>query len=105
MKRTLLSLAFLLAMFVAMPAHVQAEEAIEIFDNVDIELSGVSISIENNVLHIAGAQGQTLQIYKITGVGVLSVKIDSEDKYIPLDLAKGCYIVKIGKIARKISIV
>ncbi len=87
------------------PTLARAEQAIEIFDNIDIELSGVAISIENNVLHVTGAEGQTLQIYKITGVGVMSVKVDSEDKYVPLNLAKGCYIVKIGKIARKISIV
>ncbi len=105
MKRTLLSIAFLLTVSLALPTLARAEQAIEILDNIDIELSGVTITIENNVLHITGAQGQTLQIYKITGVGVMSAKVDSEDKYIPLNLAKGCYIVKVGKIARKISIV
>ncbi len=95
----------MLTISLALPTQLWAEQAIEILDNIDIELNGVSIAIENNVLHITGAQGQTLQIYKITGVGVMSVKVDSEDQYIPLNLAKGCYIVKIGKIARKISIV
>ncbi len=115
MKRTLLSAALVLTISLALPVSALAEQtlwqtswaspAIEILDNLDIELSGVSISIENNVLHITGAQGQTLQIYKITGVGVMSVRVDSEDMYVPLNLAKGCYIVKIGKLARKISIV
>ena len=31
-------------------------------------------------------------------------RIDSYDKVIDLNLSKGCYIVKVGKTARKISI-
>ncbi len=88
-----------------MPAVAKAEMRIEITEMTDIEVEGISISIDNGVLHVSGAEGQTLQIYKITGVGVMSVKVDSDDRYYTLNLAKGCYIVKIGKIARKISIV
>ncbi len=88
-----------------MPAVAHAEAMIEIVDANGIDLDGVSISIEGNVLHVSGAAGMTLQIYKITGVGVLSVTVDGDDKYYPLDLAKGCYIVKVGRMARKISII
>jgi len=55
-------------------------------------------------LHITGAAGMTLQIYNITGVSIGQVKIDSADKHIELNLQKGCYILKIGKFVRKISI-
>ncbi len=105
MKKTLLTIALLLSVSLLVPASLKAEPMIEIFDNMDIEVQGITISIENNVLHITGAEGLTLQIYKITGVGVMNTKVDSEDKYYTLDLTKGCYIVKIGKVARKISII
>ncbi len=105
MKKIILSVAVALSFSVLMPTILKAGPMIEIIDNMDIELPSVTISINHNVLHVCGAAGQTLQIYKVTGVGVMSVVVDSDDRYYTLDLAKGCYIVKIGKIARKISIV
>ena len=45
-----------------------------------------------------------MQIYNVAGVRVMTVKIDSSDKTYNLNLPKGCYIVKVGKIVRKISI-
>ena len=39
----------------------------------------------------------------MTGVKVVTQRIDSSDKVIELDnLPKGCYIIKIGKVARKV---
>ncbi len=105
MKKTILTLSIILSGALLMPTTAKAEALIEIVDYMDIGLQEITISIEHNVLHISGAAGQTLQIYKITGVGVMSFTVDGDDKYYPLNLAKGCYIVKIGKIARKISIV
>ncbi|MCD8282948.1 MAG: DUF6383 domain-containing protein [Prevotella sp.] len=105
MVKTLLSTILFLSATLLVPAVSRAETRVEIVENMDIDITNVTVSLSRNVLHVSGAEGQTLQIYKITGVGVMSVKIDSDDKYIPLSLAKGCYIVKIGKIARKISIV
>ncbi|MCD8289030.1 MAG: secretion protein [Prevotella sp.] len=105
MKKFLLLTMLSLTLTAVVPAVARAERMIEIIETGDIELDGITVSINRNVLHVSGAAGQTLQIYKITGVGVMSVKVDSDDKYYTLDLAKGCYIVKIGKIARKISIV
>lgn len=105
MKKFLLLTMLSLTLTAVVPAVARAERMIEIIETGDIELDGITVSINHNVLHVSGAAGQTLQIYKITGVGVMSVKVDSDDKYYTLDLAKGCYIVKIGKIARKISIV
>ncbi len=81
-----------------------AVPAIEIIDSYDIELSDITISVEQNTLRVTNANGMTVQVYKITGVEVMSAKIDSDDKRIELDLPKGCYIVKVGKIARKIFI-
>ncbi len=105
MTKTILSAALFFSLALSFPLSARAEAKIEIVDRADIEVQGITISISQNVLHVSGAEGQTLQIYKITGVGVMSVVVDSEDRYYTLDLAKGCYIVKIGKIARKISVI
>lgn len=79
-----------------------AASAIEIVDN---ETQQVTISISNeSVLHVTGASGLTLYIYNVTGVRVMSVKVDGADKSYNLNLPKGCYIVKVGKTVRKISV-
>lgn len=85
-----------------LPQTVKAASAIEIIDN---ETQQVAISISSEgVLHVTGASGQTLYIYNVTGVRVMSVKVDGADKNYNLNLPKGCYIVKVGKTVRKISI-
>ena len=64
----------------------------------------VRISVSGNNVRVQNAQGATLEIYNITGVKVADFKIDSPDKTINTGLTRGCYIVKVGKVARKISI-
>ncbi|MFC2455808.1 MAG: T9SS C-terminal target domain-containing protein, partial [Segatella salivae] len=43
-------------------------------------------------------------IYNVTGVCVMSMRVDSNDKRFDLNLHRGCYIVKVGKTVRKISV-
>ena len=74
---------------------------VEIVEN---DLQAVSIRLTGNELRITGAAGEMMQIYNVAGVRVMTVKIDSSDKTYNLNLPKGCYIVKVGKIVRKISI-
>ena len=78
-----------------------AGPAVEIVEN---DLLAVSIRLTGNELRITGAAGEMMQIYNVAGVRVMTVKIDSSDKTYNLNLPKGCYIVKVGKIVRKISI-
>lgn len=67
-------------------------------------MEDVRISVSGNNVRVQNAQGATLEIYNITGVKVADFKIDSPDKTINTGLTRGCYIVKVGKVARKISI-
>ena len=53
---------------------------------------------------MSGADGEVLHIYNVTGVRVMSIKVDGYEKSYTLNLPKGCYIVKIGKTVRKITI-
>ena len=48
--------------------------------------------------------GQVLYIYNVAGVCVMTLRVDSNDKRFDLNLAKGCYIVKVGRTVRKVSI-
>ena len=81
---------------------MEANSSIEI---IDVESQQPNVSISESVLHVSGANGQTLYIYNVAGVRVMSIKIDGLDRRIDLgSLTKGCYIVKVGKTVRKISI-
>ena len=88
-------------LMVGVPSVASANDAIEIIDS---EAQNVTISLTETTLHVAGANGQVLYVYNVAGVRVMSVKVEGQDKKIELNLPKGCYIVKVGKVVRKISI-
>lgn len=103
MKR-LLTISLAAMMLLSLPATTMASSLIEIVEMNDFDNQGVQITINQNVLHVAGGAGQTLRVYNVTGVCVMNIIIDGADKHYDLNLGKGCYIVKVGKVVRKISI-
>ena len=83
------------------PISMQAE----VFaDSIEMGVSGIQINISGAGIHIVGAAGEVMEIFNLTGTKVASFRIDSNDKTFALDLPKGCYLVKVGKIVRKISV-
>ena len=69
---------------------------------IETELQAVSIIVNESTIHIKNAEKQVLEIYNLAGVKVKTITIDSADKTIELNnLPKGCYILKVGKTARK----
>lgn len=76
----------------------------EIMQQDNDMLHETHITLNGTSLHVSGAEGQTLHIYNILGVKVASFKIDSNDKHLELALPTGCYIVKVGKVVRKVSV-
>ena len=64
----------------------------------------VGISYSEGVLYVSGADGQQMEVVSLTGKKVLQTKIDSPAQRIEISLPKGCYIVKIGDVVRKISV-
>ena len=99
-KRILISL-FSLTLLFGIPCLQGTQAAVEIIDN---DFNGVNVTMSENVLHVTGAAGQVMHIYNVTGMRVMSIRIEGADKNYELNLPKGCYIVKIGKYVRKISI-
>ncbi|MCD8317552.1 MAG: T9SS type A sorting domain-containing protein [Paraprevotella sp.] len=70
----------------------------------ETELSETSIVVRGSTISIYNANGSTLEVFSLTGSKVSVVKIDSNEKTIDLNLKKGCYILKVAKVVRKISI-
>jgi hypothetical protein len=101
MVKKILLISLVSALFLCVPINSRAQSLKADIEDVQ---SSVTISVNESTLHITGAAGLTLQIFNITGVSISQIKIDSADKHIELNLQKGCYILKIGKLVRKISI-
>jgi len=99
MKRLwIIALSMLLLGVAPSIAHVQMDEPIE------AEMETVTLSIQEGKAHITNAEGKTLEIYNLTGVRVARIRIDSNDKQITLNLTRGCYIMKVDKVVRKVTI-
>lgn len=98
-KRFYIIALCLLLTGVPMSLMAQSEQ-----DEIETELSAIGLSVNGNKVRVSGAEEQTLEVYNLTGVKVTSIRIDSNDKTLTLTLQRGCYILKIGKIVRKISI-
>ena len=101
MTNKILAILISAFMFVAVPSVASAGTMIEL---IDTEIQNISLSLTETTLHVTGANGQVLHIYNVAGVRVMTVKVEGQDKKIELNLPKGCYIVQVGKVVRKISI-
>ena len=98
MKKLFL-IAFALTWLAApVSTYAQAES-----DAVENSLSGITLTVNGTKVHVTGANGENMEIFNLTGVKVSSISIDSADKSLTLTLPKGCYILKVGKVVRKIS--
>ena len=72
---------------------------------IDNEQTSVTLTVIGNTVRVQNAApGSVLEIYNVLGMKVSSIKIDSVDKVITLNLPKGWYILKIENIARKVAI-
>ena len=63
-----------------------------------------TITYSDGALYVNGAEGETLEIISLTGKRVHTETIESPAQKIELNIPKGCYIVKVGKVVRKVSI-
>ena len=64
----------------------------------------VTISVSGQTVLVAGAQGETLEVVSLTGRQLMAVKIDSPAQRVELSVPRGCYILKVGKVVRKIQV-
>lgn len=73
-------------------------------EGIEQPSSTISIEIKNKEIRVSGANGKKIEIYNLTGVSISTILIESNDATFPINLPKGCYILKVGKVVRKISI-
>ena len=66
--------------------------------SLTITVSGTTIRVQN------ATPGSTMEVYDILGVKITSVRIDTADKTVTLNLPKGYYIFKVGDTVRKVVI-
>ena len=64
----------------------------------------VSVAVSGQTVSVTGAQGETLEVVSLTGRVLKRIAIESNSQRIELNVPKGCYILKIGKTARKVSV-
>lgn len=101
MTKVLLTLSLLATILMGNPIETRANNTIELIDN---DFQSIVITVTESTLHVSGAAGQMLAIYDVAGIRVVYLKVESSDKRFELNLPKGCYIVKVGKVVRKIAI-
>lgn len=105
MKRALL-LTLLSACMFMLPTNIQATPS-EVFGIEQIDdKNDVQIKVSKvGSVYITGAEGLVMEVISLTGRHVLSVRIESPAQKIELtNIPKGCYIIKVGKVVRKIVI-
>ena len=66
--------------------------------------TSVTISVSGQTVLVAGAQGETREVVSLTGRQVMTVKIESPAQRVELNVPRGCYILKVGKVVRKIQV-
>ena len=103
MMKRLLVYAFSMATLMIPASMLSASEMTDFAIEQTIE-EDITISINGQTVTISGAQGQTLEVISLTGRKLMTVRIDSPAQRIELNVPKGCYILKIGKFVRKVSL-
>ncbi len=96
------SLAIAMTFSLTAYAGVAADRGIAQLEQV--ESHNINITVSGSTLVVSGASGQTLEVVSLTGRKVTTVKIGSSEQRIELNIPKGCYILKIGSVVRKVSI-
>jgi hypothetical protein len=106
MQKRILVMASAAMLFLAAPVATQAmtmEMSMGIAEQVEPEHQ-VVISMDANVVSVNGANGMVLEVVSLTGRHVASYKIESPAMRLDLNLSKGCYILKVGKVVRKVTL-
>ena len=91
-------MAFLAVPAVATTTMVMERGVAEMIDE------SIALSVDGNAVTVTGAQGQKLIVVSLTGRQVAEYQIDSPAQRIELNLTKGCYVLKVGNVVRKVSI-
>ena len=103
MKKKVLTMAIAAFLVSALPADATP---MTMFMGVaeQIEEQAPVMALEGNSVNVSGATGLMLEIFSLTGRVVALYRIETPAQCIELNLPKGCYILKVGKTVRKITV-
>lgn len=102
-KKTIMLMASALLMLTT-PMSIMANDTDRQGFEQQIDNREITISVDHSTLLVNNATGLTLEVVSLTGKQVAVVKIESPAQRVELSVPKGCYIVKVGKVVRKIAI-
>lgn len=102
LKRLLI--IFLLAMPVSQTLLAETVPVYELGVYEQIGDSKVELKVNSGTVTISGASGLTLEVVSLTGKLIKQVKIVSMVQVVELNIPKGCYILKVGNLVRKVSV-
>ena len=102
-RKFFLSLALAAALTVAVPAKA-TQMVMELGVAEQIDEQQPQLTVDGNSVNVQGAAGQVLEVVSLTGRAVATYRIEGPAQRIELNLPKGCYILKIGKVARKVTV-
>ena len=103
MTKRILILSLAVSMMLSVPVLVKAAEA-EMLQTEQTLDDDITISVNGQWVTITGAQGLTLEVVSLTGRQIKTIKIETPAQRIELNIPKGCYILKIGKVVRKVAV-
>lgn len=103
MKKKILIFATASLLIMGTPA-IAMEMAMEMGVAEQLDEMSPTITVDAKTVNIQGGSGLTLEVVSLTGRAVASYKIESPAQRIELNLPKGCYILKIGKVVRKVTV-
>lgn len=101
MTKYLYTLFLAIMMSVMMPQNLFANDSSE--PEEEMKQPKV-VLVKESTIKVVAAEGLEVRVYDVAGMIVATVRIDSVEKTVNLGLQKGCYIVKVGKTVRKISV-
>ena len=103
MKKKTLITAVLACSLMAAPA-MAAPMIMEMGVAEQIDEPAPTISVEGNIVTVGGGSGMSLEVVSLTGRAVATYKIEGPAQRLELNLPKGCYILKVGKTVRKVTV-
>jgi len=103
MRKKLIILSTTALLFAGLPA-VAMPMVMEMGVAEQVEERMPTIRVDDNIVSIQGASGMTLEVVSLTGRAVAQYRIESPAQRVELNLPKGCYILKVGKVVRKITV-
>jgi hypothetical protein len=103
MQKRLLIIATAISLAFAIPAQAITMIA-EMGVAEQVEETTPTIKLDKNAVTVQGGNGMVLEVVSLTGKAVASYKIEGPAQRVELNLPKGCYILKVGKTVRKITL-